>query len=126
MKLLLLFIVCTLTLYANGLQYEHNFDKAIAKANKQQKEIMMMYSAVWCPECNYMKDVVFKDKNVLKYIQKHYIVLTLDIQKDTLPKGFEYVGIPTFFFIGKNAKEKNKIIGGSKANIFLQKLKALK
>jgi len=124
MKSLLFFIVCILALHANELQYENNFDTAIAKANKQQKKVMMIYSAVWCPECNYMKDVVFKDEKVLKYIQKHYVVLALDIQKDTLPKGFDYIGIPTFFFIDKNAK--NKIIGGSKANIFLQKLKALK
>jgi len=86
----------------------------------------MMYSAVWCPECNYMKDVVFKDKKVADYIQKHFIVLTLDIQKDKLPKGFEYIGIPTFFFIDKNAQETNKIIGGDKASKFLKKLKALK
>ncbi len=126
MKSLLLFITCTLALFANELQYEHNLNKAIEKANKQHREVMMMYSAVWCPECNYMKDVVFKDEEVLKYIQKHYVVLALDIQKDTLPKGFNYIGIPTFFFLDKNAKEKNEIIGGSKANIFLQKLKALK
>ncbi len=126
MKSLLLFITCSLALFANGLQYEHNLNKAIEKANKQHKEVMMMYSAVWCPECNYMKDVVFKDEEVLKYIQKHYVVLALDIQKDTLPKGFNYIGIPTFFFLDKNTKEKNEIIGGSKAKLFLQKLKALK
>ena len=91
MKSLLLFIICTLALFANGLQYEHNLDKAIEEADKQHKEVMMMYSAVWCPECNYMKDVVFKDEEVLKYIQKHYVVLALDVQKDTLPKGFNYM-----------------------------------
>ena len=115
-----------MVLSANELKFEHNFDKALQKAREQNKEVMMMYSAKWCPECNYMKEVVFQNKKVLKYIQKYFIVLSLDIQKDTLPKGFDYVGIPTFFFVDKNAQEKNKIIGGSKADIFLQKLKALK
>jgi len=126
MKILILLFTSALVLFANGLQFEHNFDKALQKAKEQNKEVMMMYSAVWCPECNYMKEVVFKNKKVSTYIQKHFIVLSLDVQKDTLPKGFEYPGIPVFFFINKNSKEKNKIIGGSKANIFLQKLKALK
>ena len=125
-SLLLTIISCTAILFADGLQFEHDFDKALQKAKEQNKEVMMMYSATWCPECNYMKEVVFKDENVSTYIQKHFIVLTLDIQKDTLPKGFDYIGIPTFFFIDKNAEEKNRIIGGSKANIFLQKLKDLK
>jgi len=126
MKTVLLFMICSLALFANELQYEHNLNKAMEKANTQHKEVMMIYSAVWCPECNYMKDVVFKDEKVLEYIQKHYVVLALDIQKDTLPKGFKYIGIPTFFFLDKDAKEKNQIIGGSKAKLFLQKLKDIK
>lgn len=126
MKTLVLIIACTIVLFANELQYEHNFNKALQKAKNQNKEVMMMYSATWCPECNYMKEVVFKNKKVIGYIEKHFIVLSLDIQKDNLPKGFNFVGIPTFFFLDKNAQEKDEIIGGSKADIFLQKLKALK
>lgn len=126
MKTLILIFMSVIVLFANGLQFEHNFDKALKKAKEQNKEVMMMYSAVWCPECNYMKDIVFKNKEVSSYMEKHFIVLLLDIQKDTLPEGFEYPGIPVFFFLNKNSKEKEKIIGGSKANIFLQKLKAVK
>ncbi len=126
MKILILLFTSALLLFANGLQFEHNFDKALQKAKEQNKEVMMMYSAVWCPECNYMKEVVFKNKKVSTYMEKNFIVLLLDIQKDTLPNGFEYPGIPVFFFIDENSKEKNKIIGGSKVNVFLQKLKAVK
>jgi len=126
MKILILLFVSALVLFANGLGFEHNFDKALQKAKEQNKEVMMMYSAVWCPECNYMKEVVFKNKKVSTYMEERFIILSLDIQKDNLPKGFKYPGIPVFFFLDKNAKEKNKIIGGSKADIFLQKLKAIK
>jgi len=126
MKFLVLAFVFAISLLAHELQYEHNFNTALQKAKHQNKEIMMMYSAVWCPECNYMKNVVFKNKKVLDYIQKHFIVLALDIQKDKLPKGFNYIGIPTFFFIDKNAKQRHKIIGGDRADRFLKKLEALK
>jgi len=125
MKILILLFTSALVLFANGLQFEHSFDKALQKAKKQNKEVMMMYSAVWCPECNYMKEVVFKNEKVSTYMKANFIVLLLDVQKDTLPKGFEYPGIPVFFFIDVNSKEKSKIIGGSKAKIFLQKLKAV-
>ncbi len=125
MKIFILLFASALILFANELQFEHNFSKALQKAKEQNKEVMMMYSATWCPECDYMKEVVFKNKKVSTYIQKYFIVLSLDVQKDTLPKGFEYPGIPVFFFIDVNSKEKSKIIGGSKANIFLQKLKAI-
>ena len=37
-----------------------------------------------------------------------------------------FPGIPAFFFLDGNAKEKDKIIGGDKADKFLKSLKALK
>ena len=126
MKLFIMMILYATTLFSTTLHYEHNLSKALQKASGQNKEVMMMYSATWCPECAYMKDVVFKDKKMLKYMDEHFIVLTLDIDHDVLPKGFDFVGIPTFFIVDKNLKKQGRILGGSKANIFLQKLKAVK
>ena len=126
MKYLIIMITFGIALIAGELQFEHDFHKALQKAKSQNKEVMMMYSATWCPECNYMKEVVFKNKEVSEYIQKHFIVPSLDVQKDTLPDGFNFPGIPAFFFLDENAKEKNKIIGGDKADKFLKSLKALK
>ena len=126
MRYLILIFALGISLIASDLQFEHDFNTALQKAKNEKKEVMMMYSAPWCPECNYMKEVVFKNKEVSEYIQKHFIVLSLDVQKDTLPDGFNFPGIPAFFFLDENAKEKNKIIGGDKADKFLKSLKALK
>jgi thioredoxin-related protein len=113
-------------LVANQLNFETNYLNALKKAKQQNKKVMMIYSAKWCPECEYMKDVVFKEDKVFDYIQKYFIVLSLDIDKDKLPEGFNYVGIPTFFFIDKNAKEIDRIVGGDKADKFLNSLKEIK
>ena len=125
MKYLIIISALSILLIANEIQFEHDFNKALQKAKSQNKEVMMMYSATYCPECNYMKEIVFKNREVNQYIQKHFIVLSLDIQKDTLPDGFDFIGIPTFFFIDENATEKNRIVGGDKADKFLKSLKAL-
>ena len=124
MRTVILFVLIGVALFASDLSIEHNFNKALDKAKIENKDVMMMYSATWCPECNYMKDVVFHDKKVSAYIQNHYIVLVLDIQKDKLPSGFSYEGIPTFFFFNAEEKEKKKLVGGSKATSFLKDLKA--
>jgi len=126
MRYLILIFALGISLIASELQFEHDFNTALQKAKNQNKEVMMMYSAPWCPECSYMKEVVFKNKEVVEYIQKHFVVLSLDVQKDKLPDGFNFPGIPAFFFLDKDAKEKNKIIGGDKVDKFLKSLKALK
>ena len=125
MKALITVFALVVSLFAHELQYEHTLNQALQKAKQQNKEVMMMYSAVWCPECNYMKEVVLKDSKVVNYIQKRYVVLILDIQNDELPKGFDYIGIPTFFIVDAQAKLKHKINGGNKASKFLKQLKAL-
>ncbi len=124
--LLISLLLVSTIVFANDLIIENNFLTALSKAKEQNKLILMMYSAEWCPECEYMKEVVFKDSNVKKYLQKNYIILILDVQKDKLPKGFTHVGIPVFFIIDRNGKELHKIIGGSKADKFFKKLKGLK
>ena len=126
MKKLILILIFSILVQAAQLHYEHNFKEALIKAQQQNKKVMMIYSAVWCPECNYMKDVVFKDKKVKSYLQKNFIILSLDIQKDKLPTGYKYIGIPTFFFLRDDATLIKTIEGGSKADKFLTKLKAVK
>jgi len=126
MRNLILVIIFAISLQASQLHFEHNYKTALQKAKIQNKEVMMMYSTKWCPECNYMKDVVFKDAKVSKYMQKHFVLLSLDIQNDKLPKGFEYIGIPTYFFIKDGTKLSGKIVGGDKADKFLKKLKDIK
>jgi len=113
-------------LMANQLKFETNFDKALEKAKLQNKKVMMIYSAKWCPECEYMKTVVFNESKVFDYIKKYFVILSLDIDKDELPKKFTYKGIPTFFFIDKDKKEIAKIEGGDKADKFLNHLKEIK
>jgi thioredoxin-related protein len=125
-KIITIFLLFLNITFAAELKFENNFNLALKKANLEHKKLMMMYSATWCPECEYMKEVVFQDKEVANYIEKHFILLILDIQKDKLPKGFNHIGIPVFFIIDQNGKEKYKIIGGSKPKIFLKKLKELK
>jgi len=72
MKYLILAFVSGVSLLAHGLQFEHEFDVALQKAKHQDKEVMMMYSAVWYPECSYMKDVVFKDKKSCRLYTKAF------------------------------------------------------
>lgn len=124
-KFLIWIVLWSVGVVAGALPVEHRFDTALEKAKAQKKEVMMIYSAPWCPECNYMKEVVFKDPKVAAYIRKRFILLNLDIQKDDLPKGFDYRGIPTFFFLDAKGRLRGKIEGGSKAKLFLRKMKAI-
>ena len=102
-----------------------SLQQALNTAKKQDKAVFMMYTAPWCPECNYMKEVVFEQKEVKHYLDQHFVMIDFNVDKDELPKGFAHIGIPTYFVICSDGRSQITIDGGSKAAAFLKKLKAL-
>ncbi len=70
-----------------------------------------------------MKQVVFPQKKVMNFLSRNFIPVDLEISHDTLPKGFKFIGIPTFFIVNQNGKQIGMLIGGMRSNIFLNKLK---
>ena len=126
MKKTLSLLSIVTVLYAASLQWSHDYAKTLKNAQKEAKPVLMMYHAEWCPECAYMKEVIFKDPKLSKYLQSHYKLLSFDISKDKLPKGYSYKGVPTFYIITLDGKLKGKIEGASNAAAFMEKLEKIK
>ena len=122
-KLLSLLSIVTI-LSAQELTWKQDYNSTIKMAKKEHKIVLMMYHASWCPECGYMKKVIFKDPKLQQYMQKHFELLAFDISKDKekLPQGYSFIGVPTFFFISPEGKMITKFEGSSDADTFLKKL----
>jgi thioredoxin-related protein len=117
-----LFMTCSFS-YGLQLNEDPSFLDIYENGDNDQKNVLLFYSAKTCPQCAYMKQKVFQEANVKQYLQKHLVVLEKDINKDELPKGFEYFGIPTMFFVNKDGKQVGKIVGSLRAEPFLKTLK---
>ncbi len=122
-KLLSLLSIVTI-LSAQDLTWSNDYNNTITTAKKEHKIVLMMYHASWCPECGYMKKVIFKDPKLQQYMQKHFELLAFDISTDKakLPQGYSFIGVPTFFFISPEGKLITKFEGSSDADTFLKKL----
>ena len=70
-----------------------------------------------------MKQVVFPQKKVISFLSSHFVPVVLDIEDDTLPEGFGYIGVPTFYIISENGKKIGMMLGGADAKRFVEKLK---
>lgn len=134
MKKILLFIIFTTSfLFALGeeihdFKYETNYNIAHTKALKEDKILLIMMEKHGCPNCAYMKDIVFERENILNYINEHYIVLLLNVDRRNYPTRFISSRAPTFYFINPktdNALREHKI-GGSRPWKFIEELQAVK
>lgn len=121
-------IIFTLLLFFSALCAEIKwveYDEALTKAKEEDKKIMLMIGRSTCSVCNYMKTVVFKDKNVLKKLNPNFVPVYLELDFDDIPEGLTYIGVPTFYFLDKDKKVLLNIDGGKTVPSFLKMLDEL-
>ena len=86
-----------------------------------------MYSTPTCPECNYMKKKVFKDKEIISYTNENFVSVIMDIKKDKDILPYKFIGIPTVYFSKADDMTLiTKKIGGTREAQFLEVLKSVK
>ncbi len=121
---LLLFIIST-ALFANELKSLNSYKDAINIAKSQNKLVILMTSIDSCPVCGYMKDIVFEREKVLEYLNKNFVVVIKNVERDRYPKRFHTRDMPTFYFIDPDGeKEVSKpYVGGAKPEKFLNILR---
>ena len=120
-KLLLILTLLTNTLMADLVWLD--YDIAVEQAQKSDKIVMVMLSQKGCPACEYMTDIVFKDKNIEAELSNKFLVVYTDIYTGFVEEGMSYAGTPTFYFLDKNEKTLDRFSGGLNVRDFGKKLK---
>ena len=127
MKLLFLISILTLSLFADSINFEKDLSTAKQKAIDSNKKLMIMYSTPTCPECNYMKKKVLKDKEIVSFVNDNFVSVIMDIKEDEKNLPYKFIGIPTFYFSDASSmKLLAKRIGGTREKQFLEIVKNVK
>ena len=127
MRLIILTLMITTFLFSSSIEFEKSLDIAKKRAIQENKKLMIMYSTPTCPECNYMKKKVFKNKDLASYINANFVSVVMDIKDDKEILPFSFIGIPTFYFAkAEDMTLISKKIGGSRESEFLEIVKSIK
>lgn len=95
-------------------------DAAFVQAAASGKTVLMLYSTKGCPECAYMKEKVFTAPEVAQRLKRHFVIIEKDINRDDLPEGFAYIGIPTLFALRSDGSLIDTVVGSRRAGVFAQ------
>ncbi len=132
-KILFTLLISALSLFALGqeihdFKYETSYYTAAKKAHESNKVLLIMMAKKGCPNCGYMKDIVFERPAILNYVNENFVPLILDVNRRNYPKRFISPRAPTFFFL--NPQDGTEIrprkVGGSRPEKFLEELTAVK
>ena len=110
--------------FAAAMGYETNYEAALKRAKKEHKNIMLVMVTNSCPWCRKFEQRVLLKKDVNQLVQKHYIPLLINKDKDTYPKELDRMFTPIVHFISyKTAKSYALSIGYNNRETFWQLLK---
>ena len=92
------------TLNAVELNWEHNYDNALAEAKKENKLVYLFIGADVCKHCDRFKKQTLSNKDLIKDMKEKYILLYMSRDKHDIPDKFELFGVPFHYFLTPEGK----------------------
>lgn len=118
MKYLFFIVLFVSSLFASSakfieeMKYETNYELALQKAKKENKDLMMLVTSKSCPWCRKLERQTLSKEDINSLIQKSYVPLNVDQDLKNYPKNLEVKYVPTVYFIdSKNGKLIEKVVG---------------
>lgn len=102
------------------------YEEALSVAKKENKKVFIDFYTVWCGPCNVMTQNVFPQKKVGDFLNKHFVCIKLNAEKEgfNLAKQFMVTGFPTFIGVDRDGKELFRKIGSADADEFITIIKS--
>jgi thioredoxin-related protein len=118
----MMFLSCESKISSEEKPEVSKYEKAMVIAKKKSQIVMLKLGSSHCRFCKKMDREVLASQEVLTLLNKEFITVDIDVEKDKLPLGLTYKVTPTFFFISKDEKVISKIQGSWNKKDFIELL----
>jgi thioredoxin-related protein len=117
------------TALAKDIQWETDYETALAKAKKEKKLVMTMVYTDWCGYCRKMDKDTYADAEVQKKVLADFVALRVNPEKRKsaakLSEQWGTRGFPYTVFLDATGAKVGEIKGYVPANLFLSKLEQI-
>ncbi|SNZ04015.1 hypothetical protein SAMN06265182_0530 [Persephonella hydrogeniphila] len=102
MRFLAVLLILISLSYGSEIKW-YSFEEGLKKATEDKKLILLDIYAQWCHWCNVMENTTYRDKDVIKIIEKHYIPVRVDAEKrPDINKRYNQGGLPSTVILDSN------------------------
>lgn len=82
------------------------YKDGVALAASSGKKIYINFHADWCGYCTKMANTTFKEKKVIAYLNKHFVAVQVDTDKEqAVARQFKVQGLPSNWFLEKDGAQ---------------------
>lgn len=124
--LFFLFFIAQNGIAQNNFKFdESSYQTIIKKSKEEQKLVLLMLYATWCPHCAKMKSEVLTDPLVINLLDKNFICSKQDIDLKEgimLNSKFNITSLPTFIILDSNENELYRLKGEYKTTDFIAEI----
>ena len=109
----------------------HDMDDGWYASEETGKPILVLYTADWCPPCQYMKKSVFTDGAVEEYMRDEFICVKIDLteqasENQRIASEFDVRSIPTIHIFDQDGRQIDHLLGVLEAPEFLRWLERIR
>lgn len=111
--------------FAAEVKYLRNYDMAIKTAKEQNKIVMLVVVADYCPWCKKFERKTLNDSAVMRKTKESFVGIVIDKYKDKgkYPQEFSAPLIPAVFFINpKDGKSVQETVAYMKPDEFMENM----
>ena len=103
-----------------------SFDEGLAAAKQENKMVFIDFFTTWCGPCKKLSSEVFPDKSVGEYMNKTFVCLKMDAEKEgaELAKKYEVKAYPTMVILNDKGEVVTKVVGYTPASGFVENVQA--
>ena len=105
-KILFALFFFTLTMNANHIHWLGDYDKALQKAQKEHKPLMVLLVKKKCSPCNDVIKDSFMGQEYVKYLNQKFVsvIVTYEGRKSYPIELFYSTSFPTLFFVNSQTE----------------------
>jgi len=93
-----------------GVEF-HSYEEALKLQEKTKKIIMIDVIRTGCHYCEDMEKKVFQNRVMAEWLDKRFIAVKMNLDKEELPLGIKVDFTPTFYFLNSEKAIVKKIPG---------------
>ncbi len=123
MNKLILSLLFTVSLFGAELHWIHDYDKGLALAKKEHKDVYLMIGADACRFCKQFKETTLKDQNVINALNAAFVTIYLSRDRHFIPAKFERYGAPRHYFLNTKGEIDDEEAGVIATERFLSLIK---
>jgi thioredoxin-related protein len=88
-----------------------DYEKAFKVAKDENKVVFILFSTKFCRWCTKLRDTTLKDSEIVKRLNRDFIVLLLDKNYSKYPSKYTVKAVPAIYLSDKNEEIFTSIIG---------------